>query len=159
MLYTVLMDESLSATCAATVPLALTLPAGVFALLLGLLLLLAGGVVYLAQRLTASRRHLDLETEKVRRLRAQLRASKDLHPDREPVVERSDAEWAAKFDRLRQIYNKLYERHKALIQEYQRLHRYVQKQASASSPAPESNGAPRDVSAAPRSRSQQTPHA
>jgi hypothetical protein len=93
------------------------------------------GVVYLGARLWTYRERLALEAEKTRRMRAQLKAMADLHPDRQPVVERSDAEWNKKFDRLRRTYNKLFARHKALIKEYQRLHRYVEqaKAASASS--------------------------
>ena len=117
---------------------------------------LLAGVIYLATRLRTYRERLDLEAEKVRRLRAQLKAMADLHPDRQPVLERSDAEWASKFDRLRKTYNKLFARHKALIKEYQRLHRYVER-AKAASAASDGAADPHALPAAPHPSSQQTP--
>jgi phage shock protein A len=113
---------------------------------------LLAGIVSLGMRLRSYRQRLDLEAEKTRRLRAQLKAMADLHPDRHPVVERSDAEWASKFDQLRRTYNKLFARHKALIKEYQRLHRYVEH--TKATPAA-SDGAAK-TSAAPPPSPQQT---
>ena len=121
-------------------------------------LVLAGllaSVVYLGIRLRTYREQLDLEAEKTRRMRAQLKATADLHPDHQPVVERSDAEWASKFDRLRRTYNKLFARHKALIKEYQRLHRYVEH-ARAASTSPDGAADQPTPPAAPRPSPQQT---
>jgi biopolymer transport protein ExbB/TolQ len=116
---------------------------------------LLAGVIYLAMRLRTYRERLDLEAEKARRLRAQLKAMADLHPDRQPVVERSDAEWASKFDQLRRTYNKLFARHKALVKEYQRLHRYVER-AKAASAASDGAADPHPPPATPRPSPQQT---
>jgi sensor histidine kinase YesM len=132
----------------------LTLPFSAAALLAVVLLTLVGAVVHLMQRLSRYQEQFDLEAEKVRRLRAQLKSVADLHPDRTPVVKRADAEWADKFERLRGTYNKLFARHKALIKEYQRLHRYVQQSEAASA---SSDGAASDMPpAAPRPSPQQT---
>lgn len=133
---------------------AITLSLGATALLAAVFLALVGAVVFLVQRLSKYREQLDLEAEKARRLRSQLKAVADLHPDRTPVVKRSDAEWSDKFERLRRTYNKLFARHKALIKEYQRLHRYVQQSEAASA---SSDGAASDMPpAAPRPSPQQT---
>lgn len=111
----------------------LLLPSWLVYVAVGLVLALIGGLIVLARRLRQYRDQLDLEEARSQRMISQFSAPA-WHPDRQPQPEppvmdeanREDLlaekeELAEKYERLRATYIKLFDRHKALVKQYERL--------------------------------------